>query len=239
MNAPLEATRARIEWGLQRFPGLAIATGLNVSGTVLIDLAVKAGFVGEVLFVDTGYHFPETVDLWHTLGARYGQAQFVTLHGQNEADALYERDPQLCCALNKVAPLYDHLASRGVPALINGRTRESATTRATLQEVEDGTPTRINPLIAWSREELEAYRKEFELPAHPLYEDGFLSMGCWPCTRAVKPGEDPRAGRFEGQARTECGIWTSQPSPDGGATEQVPIRPVAAGAAQHITGTGE
>ena len=219
MNALLDATGARIEWALQRYPELAITTGLNIAGTVLVDLAVKAGFTGEVLFVDTGYHFPQTLDFWATLEARYPQARFVTLGGGIETDALYEREPQRCCAVNKVAPLYDYLALRGIPALINARTRDSASTRGKLQEVEHGSPTRVNPLITWSREDLESYGKNTGLPVHPLYDDGFLSMGCWPCTRAVRPGEDLRAGRFEGQARTECGIWTSQSSAGGGVVK--------------------
>lgn len=209
MNELLEATRARIEWALAHHPGLAITTGLNISGSVLIDVAVNAGFSGEVLFVDTGYHFPQTLDFWDLLKNRYGQAQFVTLDGEGSAEALYLSDPQRCCAVNKVAPLYDYLARRNIPALLNARTRDSATTRGALAEVEQGDPVRINPLIAWTRKDLEAYRQEADLPLHPLYLEGFLSMGCWPCTRAVRAGEDPRAGRFEGQARTECGIWTN------------------------------
>ena len=93
-------------------------------------------------------------------------------------------------------------------ALLNARSRDQASTRAEIPFVEDGgTRRKINPLAFWTRDMLEAYAAEHDLPVNPLYFDGFLSIGCWPCTRAVRPGEDARAGRWAGKGKTECGLW--------------------------------
>lgn len=196
-----------IAWALDAYPEIKMTTGLNISGTVLLDLAHRSGFTGELLFVDTGYHFPQTIALWERLDAMYPNVSFNLLGAGNDYTTLHQSDPIRCCEINKVAPLNDYLATSKPRALLNARTRESAPGRKDLAVVEEGSPIKVNPILEWSRMELEAYVAERELPEHELYADGFLSMGCWPCTRAVKPGEDPRAGRFVGQGRTECGIW--------------------------------
>lgn len=228
MSSPslLESARSTLEVGLSRFPDIKMTTGLNISGIVLLDIAVRSGFYGEVLFVDTGYHFPQTLELWEDLHSQYPTVAFRSLSGLSVASTLYLTDPEACCALNKVKPLQDYLLSQGTSALLNARTRESAPDRQEIPPIEDGTPTRINPLFNWDRLALEIYAAQHQLPAHPLYEQGFLSMGCWPCTKAVRPGEDPRSGRFVGQGRTECGIWhplkTSKSSQSINATHKAP-----------------
>ena len=203
-----------IEWALAAHPDLTMPSAFNLNGVVLLDLASRAGYAGDVLFVDTGYHFPETLVTRDALAARYPKMRFVTLNAGATPDdgqtpeTLYASDPDACCAVRKVAPLQNHLKATAPSALLNARSREQTTDRADIPFVEDGGSRRkINPLAYWTRERLEAYAEAHGLPVNPLYHDGFLSVGCWPCTRAVKPGEDSRAGRWAGKGKTECGLW--------------------------------
>jgi phosphoadenosine phosphosulfate reductase len=205
-----------IRWALQTHPDLTMPSAFNLNGVVLLDLAARAGYAGEVVFVDTGYHFPETLTTRDNLAARYPQMTFVTLNagatpedGQTDA-SLYSTDPDACCAVRKVAPLQAYLRQRAPSALLNARSRDQASTRADIPFVEEGARRKINPLAYWTREQLEAYAAAHDLPVNPLYADGFLSVGCWPCTRAVKPGEDARAGRWAGKGKTECGLWAGE-----------------------------
>ncbi|XBV87160.1 phosphoadenylyl-sulfate reductase [Deinococcus sonorensis KR-87] len=209
---PLEV----IGWALQAHPDLVMPSAFNLNGVVLLDLAARAGYTGDVLFVDTGYHFPETLATRDRLAERYPQLNFVTLNagaspddGQTP-DGLYATNPDACCAARKVEPLQRHLKSRNPSALLNARSRDQASTRADIPFVEDGARRKINPLAYWTREQLEVYATAHDLPVNPLYFDGFLSIGCWPCTRAVRPGEDARAGRWAGQGKTECGLWAGE-----------------------------
>ncbi|ACO46335.1 phosphoadenylyl-sulfate reductase [Deinococcus deserti] len=202
-----------IRWALEAHPDVVMPSAFNLNGVVLLDLAVRAGYRGEVVFVDTGYHFPETLQTRDRLAERYPELSFVTLNagahpedGQTPSD-LYASDPDACCAVRKVAPLQSHLRQKAPSALLNARSREQATTRADIPFVETGVRVKVNPLAHWTREQLEAYATQNDLPVNPLYWDGFLSVGCWTCTRAVRPGEDARAGRWAGKGKTECGLW--------------------------------
>lgn len=197
-----------IRWAIEAHPDLLMPSAFNLNGVVLLDLAAEAGYAGEVVFVDTGYHFPETLATRDRLIQRFPEFRFVTLEGQNaNQDGLYAADPDACCAARKVAPLQGYLAEKNPGALLNARSRDQASTRAEIEFVEEGARRRINPLAHWTRERLETYARWKELPVNPLYWDGFLSVGCWPCTRAVRPGEDARAGRWAGTGKTECGLW--------------------------------
>ncbi len=202
-----------IRWTLETHPDVLMPSAFNLNGVVLLDLAVKAGYRGEVVFVDTGYHFPETLATRDRLADRYPELTFVTLNdgaspedGQTDP-ALYAADPDACCAVRKVAPLQAYLRRKAPSALLNARSRDQASTRADIPFVEDGARVKVNPLAHWTRERLETYAREQDLPVNPLYWDGFLSVGCWTCTRAVRPGEDARAGRWAGKGKTECGLW--------------------------------
>ncbi len=207
MTLPDPCPKDTIHWALEQFPNLAMTSAFNLNGVVLIDLAAEAGYTGEVLFVDTGYHFAETLATRDALQARYPQLQFVTLDAGLPLNDLYASDPDACCDARKVQPLQRYLNERRPDALLNARSRGQAETRAEIQIVEPGARVKINPLVHWSQERLEQHAARFELPVNPLYQDGFLSVGCWPCTRAVRPGEDPRAGRWAGRGKTECGLW--------------------------------
>jgi phosphoadenosine phosphosulfate reductase len=214
---PLEV----ITWALEAHSDLIMPSAFNLNGIVLIDLAARAGFSGEVVFVDTGYHFSQTLETRERLALRYPQLKFTTLNANLALDGLYETDTDACCALRKVAPLQEYLREKNPSALLNARSRFQASTRSEIEFLEfangpvndSGTSRlRINPLAHWNRERLEGYANTHDLPVNPLYFDGFLSIGCAPCTRAVRPGEDARAGRWAGQAKTECGLWVGQQS---------------------------
>lgn len=217
-----KAAEECITWAIGKFLNLKMSTGLNVSGQVLIDLAAKVGYQGELLFVDTGYHFPETVKLFSELDQRYPGITFRTLSAGSTIEDLYLSEPEKCCQINKIDPLQAYLADTSTDAILNARTRASSPTRKDLQMVEAGPTYRINPLTFWSQSDLETYLSVNKIPPHPLYELGFTSMGCWPCTRATKPGEDPRSGRFVGQGRLECGIWSKPTMAESGFVKENP-----------------
>jgi phosphoadenosine phosphosulfate reductase len=208
LTLPDPCPKDTIAWALETYPRLSMTSAFNLNGVVLIDLAAEAGYTGEVIFVDTGYHFAETLETRDQLRARYPQLRFVTLNANLELNDLYTTDPDACCAARKVQPLQRHLEQTQPDALLNARSRFQADTRADIPILETGGKrVKINPLAHWSQERLETHAKRFDLPVNPLYWDGFLSIGCWPCTRAVRPGEDPRAGRWAGKGKTECGLW--------------------------------
>ncbi|MDX2006113.1 MAG: phosphoadenylyl-sulfate reductase [Meiothermus sp.] len=203
--------RTVIRWALRAHPDALMTSAFNLNGVVLLDLAAQSGYRGEVVFVDTAYHFPETLQTRDVLEERYPQLRFVSLSAGLEPEfenPQYATDPDGCCAARKVAPLQGYLRQKNPSALLNARSRDQSSTRASIAFLE---PTverlRVNPLAFWSREMLETYAEIHQLPLNPLYRAGFLSIGCWPCTRAVRPGEDARAGRWAGKGKTECGIW--------------------------------
>ena len=170
----------------------------------------------EVLFLETGYHFRETL-LTRDLAARSLPITVVNaLPRQSVAEQdveygekLHDRDPNLCCFLRKVEPLARSLEGRA--AWVTGVRRAESPTRADAPIVswDDAHDlVKINPLVSWSDEDVEAYQVEHDLPRNPLVAEGYPSIGCAPCTRKVAPGEDPRAGRWSGKDKTECGIHT-------------------------------
>ena len=200
-----------IAWALETYPDIIMPSAFNINGIVLIDLAARAGYTGQVVFVDTDYHFIETLQTRDALTKKYPQLEFVTLNAGLPLDDLYLTDTDACCAARKVAPLQNYLSQKNPSAVLNARSRDQASTRNEIPLIEHGgTRVKLNPLANWTREDLETYAKEHELPINPLYFDGFLSIGCGPCTRAVRPGEDARAGRWAGQGKTECGLWVGQ-----------------------------
>jgi phosphoadenosine phosphosulfate reductase len=170
----------------------------------------------EVLFLQTGYHFPETLltrdvasrDLAITVVEAL-PAQSVAEQDAQYGEKLHERDPNLCCFLRKVDPLARALEGRA--AWVTGVRRVEAPTRADAPIVswdDKHDLVKVNPLVAWSDEDVEAYQVGHDLPRNPLVAQGYPSIGCAPCTRKVAPGEDPRAGRWSGNDKTECGIHT-------------------------------
>jgi phosphoadenosine phosphosulfate reductase len=212
-------SRARPEevlrWGFRHFaPGIALATGFGPEGVVLMHMVSRLRPDTTVFYLDTGLLFPETYALRDRLAERL-RLRFtrvsteLTLEEQEERHGpeLWAREPDRCCRLRKVDPLRRFLRTQG--AWITGIRRDQTAHRASAGVVEWDRANglvKLNPLAAWSQEEVWTYLHLFELPTNPLHERGFPSIGCHPCTRAVAPGADPRSGRWQGLGKTECGI---------------------------------
>jgi phosphoadenosine phosphosulfate reductase len=198
--------------------GRAFGKGLVVTAamgdTVLAHLTSRAVPGTNMLFVDTGYHFVETIGTAAAVEASYPLRMLTIRPKESVAEheaargKLYETNPDACCALRKVAPLDNAL--RGYRAWATGLRRDDSPDRA-------GTPTvrwdakrgllKLAPIAGWSDEEVGAYTDAHpEVLTNPLMQMGYRSIGCAPCTRAVRPGEDARAGRWAGQVKSECGI---------------------------------
>ncbi|MHB1445728.1 MAG: phosphoadenylyl-sulfate reductase, partial [Acidimicrobiales bacterium] len=173
--------------------------------SVLIDVAVRQFPEIEVVFLDTGFHFPETLDYVETLRQRYDLN--LRIIGPNLGPDDWPCGTERCCELRKVVPLARALVGRD--AWMTGLRRAEAAVRAEAPivgwDVGRGL-VKVNPLATWSDQDVSGYVVDHGLPVHPLTSQGFLSIGCAPTTRAVLPGEDPRAGRWSGTDKTECGI---------------------------------
>ncbi|WP_315097230.1 phosphoadenylyl-sulfate reductase [uncultured Cellulomonas sp.] len=204
-----------LRWAAQTF-GTDLVLASSMGDEVLVHLAAEAVPGIDVIFLDTGYHFAET------LGTRDYYADFTTitlrtilpLRTVAEQDAehgekLHDRDPNLCCALRKVEPLERGL--QPYTAWITGMRREDAPTRTDITVVgwdAKRGKVKLNPLAAWTQADVDAYADEQHVVLNPLRQAGYASIGCAPCTRAVAPGEDPRAGRWSGTSKIECGLHT-------------------------------
>lgn len=204
-----------LAWAGETFGGdLVVASSMG--DEVLVHLASRAVPGVDVIFLDTGYHFAETI------GTRDAFAEttdirlrtILPLRTVAEQDAehgprLHDRDPNLCCALRKVEPLERGLAPYG--AWVTGMRREDAPTRTDITVVgwdAKRDKVKLNPLAAWTQDQVDAYATEHQVLLNPLRQLGYASIGCAPCTRPVAPGEDPRAGRWSGKDKTECGLHT-------------------------------
>jgi phosphoadenylyl-sulfate reductase (thioredoxin) len=195
-----------------RYPGrIALACSFGAEDCVLVDAVARARLAIDVFTLDTGYLFPETYALWTRLQERYG----IPIRGAKadapppapEGPPPWEVDPDACCEQRKVLPLRATLA--GLDAWVTGIRRDQTPERANARVVEwDGRfgLVKVNPLAAWTSEDVSAYVRRLDVPTNPLHARGFSSIGCAPCTSPVKPGEDPRAGRWRGRAKTECGL---------------------------------
>lgn len=222
-----------VSWAIERFGrGLALSTSFQKEGMIVLDLAVRIDPSLRVITLDTGRLPQETYSMMETVRKHYGISielvspeageieRMTQLHGPN---LFYNDVPSrvLCCNLRKVRPLQRKLAS--FQACLTGLRRGQSESRASVDQVDETSrPIKINPLAFWSEEEVNAYTLLHAVPVHPLYSHGYTSIGCAPCTRAVKPGEDPRSGRWwwEDEAQKECGIHFT---PDGRAERTVDV----------------
>lgn len=193
---------------------VAVVSSFGTESAVLLDLVARADRTVPVIFVDTLKMFAETLNYRDMLISRVGftNSRSVTpdpdvLAKKDETGLRWSYDPDGCCDIRKVEPM--NRAKHGLDAWISGRKAFQSTTRQNMPrfEVEDGR-LKINPLGDWTKDDLEAYFAEHDLPRHPLEAQGYLSVGCEPCTSKVLPGEDPRAGRWRGWDKVECGIHT-------------------------------
>ena len=203
-----------LAWASERYPRLSFATGFGAEGCVLIDMAARHALLIDLFTLDTGLLFPETYALWRRLEERYAvtiravrPTQTVDEQAAAHGDRLWARDPDRCCALRKVAPLAEALA--GYDAWITAIRRDQTPTRAAARHVEWDAKNglvKVNPLLRWSSDDVWGYVKAHDVPYNALYDASYGSIGCAPCTTPVKPGEDPRAGRWRTREKNECGL---------------------------------
>ena len=191
---------------------VALVSSFGAESAVLLHLVLSVAPGTEVLFLDTGKHFAETLLYRDRLAAHLGIERLTVLHPDAGAlrrtdpfGGLHATDPDACCDVRKTRPLQTALS--GFDSWITGRKRAQGPSRAGLAPIEaDGAHVKVNPLAAWTADEVEAYLARHDLPRHPLVAQGYPSVGCAPCTSPCAPGEDPREGRWKGRAKTECGI---------------------------------
>jgi phosphoadenylyl-sulfate reductase (thioredoxin) len=204
-----------------RFPGrIALANSFGAEDCVLVDVVARSGAPVEVFTIDTGYLFPETIELWRRLEERYG-LKFRAVRSELPVvdPALpppWETDPDACCEARKLVPLRSTLD--GLDAWVTGIRRDQTPDRANARVVEwDGRfgLVKVNPLVAWTSDAVWAHVRRYDVPTNPLHAEGYSSIGCAPCTSVVRPGEDPRSGRWRGRAKTECGLHARPPQPAG------------------------
>ena len=204
-----------LAWAGRTF-GTDLVVASSMADTHLVHLAQAAVPGVHVLFLDTGYHFPETIGTRDAVAAVYDvdlisitARQTVAEQDADYGPKLHDRDPELCCALRKVEPLERGLSP--YTAWVNGMRRVDAPTRKDIRVVDFDAKrgmVKISPIAAWTDDDVADYVERHGVLVNPLFQDGYTSIGCAPCTRRTAPGEDPRAGRWAGFAKTECGLHT-------------------------------
>ena len=201
-----------LKWAAERFSGnIAASSSFQTQSLPLLHLISQTCPEVPVFFVDTGFHFPETLEFRDALCHRWG-LQIKNLKPREPVTRdhrgmpLYRVDPDLCCFHNKVNPM--NRALEGLTALISGIRGDQTEHRRGMRVLEHDRNglLRIHPIIGWTKKELWAYIDRHQLPEHPLFSKGYLSIGCQPCTRTVFAGDDERAGRWAGSGKTECGL---------------------------------
>lgn len=205
-----------LQWTEDTF-GSNYIVASNMQDAVLVHLAAQIRAGVDVLFLDTGYHFAETIGTRDAVEAVYGvnvinarPEHTVAEQDQLLGKDLFAREPNECCRLRKVVPLQKSLA--GYNAWVTGIRRVEAPTRANAPLIsfdEAFGLVKINPIAPWSDDEMQDYIATHGILVNPLVEEGYPSIGCAPCTRKPEPGADPRSGRWAGLAKTECGLHTA------------------------------
>ncbi|MBN0049201.1 phosphoadenylyl-sulfate reductase [Streptomyces actuosus] len=202
-----------LQWAADTF-GEGFCVMSSMEDAVVAHLASRAMKGVDVVFLDTGYHFPETIGTRDAVEAVM-DVNVITLTPRRtvaEQDAeygprLHDRDPDLCCRLRKVQPLEEGL--KGYRAWATGLRRDESETRANTPVVgwdDRRRKVKVSPIARWTQDDVDAYVAEHGVLTNPLLMDGYASVGCAPCTRRVLAGEDARAGRWAGRAKTECGL---------------------------------
>jgi phosphoadenosine phosphosulfate reductase len=208
LSASFETASAStvIRWAVDNFhPHLCLTA--SMTDAVLIDLATKVEPGIEVVFIDTGYHFPETLDTVEVVRRKYG-LNLRMMSVQHHDEELWKVDPENCCSAVKVGQL--DRALQGKQAWMSGLRRSEAATRATAPIVARDLRglIKINPLAMWTDEDVSGYIADHDVPVNPLIAQGYLSIGCMPCTVPSTDPDDPRSGRWAGRDKTECGLHT-------------------------------
>ncbi len=194
------------------FGDITLSSSFGADSAVLLHMIAQIDPNLPVLFLDTDRHFFQTLQYRDELAGRLGLTNLINLKADVDEAAtedgkgtLWRTAPDQCCDLRKVRPLNRMMETYG--AWISGRKRHQSKTRSNLAIVEfDGQHFKINPLATWTQDDIDAYFAEYDLPPHPLVEQGFPSIGCFTCTKPVASGEDARSGRWAGTEKVECGI---------------------------------
>jgi phosphoadenosine phosphosulfate reductase len=209
-----------LSWAFETFGSeVAISSAFGAEGMVLIDMASRVRKDFRVFTVDTEFLFPETYALIDRIQERYEitiERVFSLLSPEKQEQlhgpALWDRDPDQCCNLRKVDPLRRKLSELG--AWITSIRRDQTSFRVDARKVEWDAKfglVKVNPIADWTSKQVWRYLLEHSVPYNPLHDQNYPSIGCTHCTRAVQPGEDPRAGRWPGTAKTECGLHIIEP----------------------------
>jgi phosphoadenosine phosphosulfate reductase len=206
LSARFEAAPAAdiVRWAVDSF-GHGLCLAASMADTVLIDVATRVDPTIEVVFLDTQFHFPETLATARRVEKRY-RIELRVLTPDREPDDLWRTDADACCDARKVQPLGRHLANRS--AWMSGLRRAESEDRRDTAIVERDARglVKVNPLATWTNEQVDLYVAENDVILNPLLFDGYPSIGCWPCTQRVAAGDDPRSGRWAGSSKTECGL---------------------------------
>jgi phosphoadenylyl-sulfate reductase (thioredoxin) len=223
-SAELEGRSAEdiLRWAADRFaPRLTFATGFGMEGCVIVDLVARARLPVDLFTLDTGLLFPETYDLWKRLEDRYETTiravrpeHSVEEQARVDGPELWSRDPDRCCDFRKMQPLRATLET--FDAWISAIRRDQTPERADAPVVGwDGKfgLVKVSPLVRWTFDDVREYVKRHDVPYNALHDQGYPSIGCWPCTTPVAPGEDLRAGRWRGREKRECGLHIRPPQP--------------------------
>jgi phosphoadenosine phosphosulfate reductase len=218
-----------LRWASAQIPRLTFATGFGAEGCVIIDLIGRHELPIDIFTLDTGLLFPETYALWRALEAKYsitirGVTPDQTVDEQAAAHGamLWSREPDRCCDLRKVQPLTRAL--RGFAAWVTAIRRDQTPERATAQVVEPDRKfglIKINPLVSWTHDDVWGHIYANDVPFNALHERSYPSIGCQPCTSAVVPGENLRAGRWRGTGKNECGLHVVKPQAEPSASAAV------------------
>ena len=219
------STEKVLAWAWERFGARgAVGTSFQGAGLVMMHLAKQAGIQFPVFTLDTGLLFPETLELKKRLEDFYGfkiESLEPDLTVQEQADVngpeLWKSNPDLCCTMRKVMPLRDRLTD--LDCWITGLRRQQSDTRAgigiielyAIDEAAGRDIVKLNPMANWSRDAVWKYIHDHKIPYNPLHDQGYRSIGCWPCTKKTAGGENERAGRWIGFNKVECGIHTFLP----------------------------
>jgi phosphoadenosine phosphosulfate reductase len=205
-----------IQWAVDQFwPEIGMSCSFQTQSMPLLHMATQIKRGMPVFFIDTGYHFWETLIFREKLASEW-QINVIDLYRETRWDAFARQhtrtlpleDPNLCCYLHKVQPMQKALTD--LKAWISGIRRDQTSVRAKARilELQDDGLLKINPLLNWTKADVSKYMEEHDLPNHPLYEKGYRSVGCAPCTVAIGLNDDERAGRWAGRGKIECGLHT-------------------------------
>ena len=193
-------------WAEQAFGRDLVVLTAMTSDVVLVDLVARRAPSAEVVFLDTGQHFPETLAFLDLIRERYADVRISVEGAGLEKNDMWSTDPNGCCHLRKVVPMENALA--GHAGWVSGMRRVDAITRTEVPVVQRDKRglVKINPLATWTDDDLATYVTLHEVPQHPLLAQGYVSIGCAPCTRKLEPGQHPREARWAGQGKVECGL---------------------------------